>query len=79
MKTTELTDRLSENAPGPWFVTDECIICGLCDDLAPEIFRPLEDFTFNIVHHQPESPEQESLAQEAAESCPTLAIHRTET
>ncbi|MDF1811788.1 MAG: ferredoxin [Verrucomicrobiales bacterium] len=73
---TQLSDRLPENVPGPWFITDACIICGLCDELAPGIFRPLEDFSFNHVYHQPVNDEEEELAREAAESCPVEAICR---
>lgn len=75
MKTnTHPSNRLPENVNGPWFVSDECIICGLCDEMAPEIFRPLEDFSFNVVYHQPETTEEELLAAEAADRCPVEAI-----
>lgn len=69
--------RLPENVPGPWFVNDECICCELCGELAPEIFKPLYDFSFHVVHHQPSNNEEESLAKEAAENCPAEAIQKT--
>ena len=71
---TENIDRLSENVPGPWFVSDECICCHLCGDSTPEIFEPTEDFCYHIVHHQPENNEEEKQAIQAAEECPVSAI-----
>ena len=65
---------LEENVPGSWYTDDECIICGLCSDLAPAVFRIREDGTVNIVYHQPTTPQQLASAQEAMNECPVEAI-----
>ncbi len=73
---TDSLNRLEDNVPGPWFTTDDCIICGLCGEIAPETFAPDSGGVFHIVHHQPDSAEAEADAEEAREACPVEAIHR---
>ncbi len=52
---------------------DLCIACGACIDLAPNIFDwDDEGLAHVIVDEVPE--EEEELAQEAMELCPTEAI-----
>lgn len=70
MATPEL--RLPENVPGPFYVTSECIDCGLCQEIAPTVFKHHEGFS--IVYHQPESPEEQALAIESLNGCPVEAI-----
>jgi ferredoxin len=66
--------RLAENAPGPFYVTSECIDCDLCREVAPSVYRRHDELGFSIVHHQPESPEERRLAVEGMEGCPVEAI-----
>ncbi|NLL53505.1 MAG: ferredoxin [Peptococcaceae bacterium] len=52
---------------------DVCIGCGACPSICPEIFEMDEDGLAIALNEQvPE--DQEELAEEAAESCPTEAI-----
>ena len=53
-------------------IKEECIACGVCADIAPEIFEMGDDAAEVKVAEVPE-PEQDAV-REAAESCPTEAI-----
>ncbi len=66
--------RNPDNVPGPWFTDEDCIICGLCSEIAPENFRVSDDGTHNIVFKQPDSPAEIALAEEAMDACPVEAI-----
>lgn len=68
----EPSERLPENAPGPFYVTEECIDCGLCKEILEEVF--FEEGGRHFVGRQPESQKELELAREAMESCPTEAI-----
>lgn len=54
------------------YVNDECIFCGLCADLCPEIFQLGDESAFVSVEVIPE--EMWDCCREAAEECPTGAI-----
>ncbi len=53
-------------------IDERCIQCGLCAELAPEVFELPEDSTARV-KSQPKANDEES-AKEAAQSCPTEAI-----
>ncbi len=53
-------------------ITDDCIFCGLCADLCPEIFQMGDEQALVTVKNIPE--EMQDCCQEAAEECPTEAI-----
>ena len=54
-------------------VTEDCISCGACVDICPEVFdMPDGEKAFPKVNPVPE--ELESSAQEACEACPVDAI-----
>ena len=53
-------------------IDEKCIGCGLCAELAPDIFE-LADNGLARVKEQP-TDENEGVAVEAAKSCPTEAI-----
>ena len=53
-------------------VTDDCIACGLCCDMCPEVFGMGEEFAEVLVEEVPE--EAEDACRQAAEDCPTEAI-----
>lgn len=67
-----------ENVAGLFYVTDECIDCGLCFETAPDTFRLSEDGSQSVVYRQPTDPEELSLAEEALEGCPVEAIEKGE-
>lgn len=51
-------------------VNDECIGCGLCESVCPQVFQ-MEGARSVVVDS---SDEYLELAREAAESCPVAAI-----
>jgi len=53
-------------------VTEDCIACGRCMEICPEVFEMGEDKAYAKVDPVPE--EFEEAAQEAADECPTSAI-----
>ena len=68
--------RLPENVPGPFYVTSECIDCGMCPELAPAIFRRHDETGFSIVFHQPVNETEYAQAMEGLNGCPVDAIGR---
>jgi len=53
---------------------EACIGCGTCPAVCPEVFQ-MEDDGLAVAYVNPVPAEIEESAQEAAESCPTDAIH----
>ena len=53
-------------------VNEDCILCGLCADMCPEIFRMGDEFAEVIAKEIP--AEDQECCREAAEDCPTDAI-----
>jgi ferredoxin len=51
---------------------EDCIACGVCADIAPEVFTMGDDAAEVVNEDVP--PEHEEAVREAAESCPTEAI-----
>jgi ferredoxin len=56
-----------------YLVKEECINCGLCQDICPEVFRLNEDEMVAEVIKPEGGPE--ALIQEAVDSCPVSCIH----
>ena len=63
-----------DNAPGSWYVDDQCICCGLCENVAPDTFRLSDDNSHNVVYRQPQTSSELADAQNAHERCPVEAI-----
>ncbi|SHN82411.1 ferredoxin [Desulfitobacterium chlororespirans] len=55
-------------------VDENCIGCGACASICPEIFR-MNDEGLAEAYVNPVPGELEESAQEAADGCPTDAIH----
>ena len=72
MATT--SQRLPQNAAGRFYVTSDCIDCGLCYTEAPAFFRLHEEIEFSIVYRQPITADEITLAEEVVQSCPVEAI-----
>ena len=53
-------------------IDERCIQCGLCAELAPEVFELPDDSTARV-KSQPTKDNEDSAA-DAANSCPTEAI-----
>ena len=64
----------SDNSPGAWYVDDNCIACGLCENYVPDVFGMSPDAGNFLVHRQPSTPQELADAENARERCPTEAI-----
>jgi len=53
-------------------ITEDCIACGRCIEICPEVFEMGEDIAQVRVDEIPK--EFEEATQEAADECPTSAI-----
>jgi glyoxylase-like metal-dependent hydrolase (beta-lactamase superfamily II)/ferredoxin len=67
--------RLTENAPGDFYVDDTCIDCDACRQIAPGVFRDHGDQS--SVFRQPAEPAEARRALMALVSCPTSSIGTT--
>ena len=56
-----------------YLVKEECIGCGLCQDICPEVFRLDEEEMVAKVIKPQGGPE--NLIQDAVDSCPVSCIH----
>lgn len=70
--------KLPRNAPGKYFVTEECDGCAYCAAVAPDNFEYDKPTNTYFVGKQPENPEEEELVREAMEDCPVDAIREEE-
>ena len=66
--------RFEDNVGGKFYVDDACIICALCSEMLPTVFKESEEGGYNIVFNQPESEAEIKIALEAMEACPVEAI-----
>jgi len=64
--------KVPQNVPGKWYVDENCILCSLCEQTAPENFTAGEDYDY--VFKQPETPEEIEACEEAMEECPVESI-----
>ena len=53
-------------------ITEDCIACGRCVEICPEVFEMGEDIAQVTVDQIPK--EFENATQQAADECPTSAI-----
>ena len=67
-------NKYAQNAPGPFYVDDQCIDCDLCRETAPANFTRWDDGGHSSVYKQPDTPEEEALCREALQGCPVEAI-----
>jgi ferredoxin len=67
-------ERWTDNVAGPWYVDKNCILCSLCEELAPKIFKQAESGDHDIVYKQPNTPEELKAAKESMDQCPVEAI-----
>ena len=57
-----------------FYVDQECILCSVCSDAAPENFRVSDDEDHDICYKQPTDDEELEACNEAMENCPVEAI-----
>ncbi len=70
----DLDEKWPDNAPGKFYVDEQCIDCDLCRETAPDFFTRNEDEAYSFVHAQPKTQEDIDLCMEALEGCPVEAI-----
>lgn len=68
------TAKWDENAPGKFYVDDQCIACDACVMEAPDFFVMNDDDGHAYVIKQPTNQVEIDLCQEALEACPVEAI-----
>lgn len=66
--------KYADNAPGKYYVDETCIFCNLCESLAPDNFKAVDDGTHDVCYKQPASPDEDAACQEAMAGCPVNAI-----
>lgn len=62
------------NAPGKFYVDDQCIDCDACRSEAPDNFKRDDEHGYSYVYKQPGSEEEATRCQAALEACPVEAI-----
>ncbi len=63
-----------DNAPGGFYVDDQCIDCDACRTEAPANFRRNDEHGYSYVFKQPSTDVEKEQAQAALEACPVEAI-----
>lgn len=58
-----------------YFVNENCIGCGLCTEICPDVFS-LNDEGVSVAVNADVSSELEKSADEALDSCPVAAIEK---
>lgn len=69
-----VSDRLSNNIAGKYYVDSTCIDCDQCRVQAPDFFARDEDTGMSFVKRQPANDEETTLMEEALNSCATASI-----
>jgi len=70
----DIAEKWEDNTDGPWYVDKQCILCSVCEQVAPDSFKVSDDGDHDVVHHQPESEEEIAAAMDAMSQCPVEAI-----
>ena len=70
----DVANKYPENAPGKFYVDNQCIDCDLCRETAPANFKRSDDGGYSFVFNQPTTSEEEAKSREAMEGCPVEAI-----
>lgn len=66
--------RYKDNAPGKYYVDEQCIDCDLCRTTAENNFARNDENGYSYVKKQPETEQEMSQCKEAMEGCPVEAI-----
>jgi ferredoxin len=61
--------RLNDNAPGRYYVTDQCNGCGLCFSIALLNFMYSNDSSYYYIYQQPADEREEADIREAIGVC----------
>ncbi|MCM2322917.1 MAG: ferredoxin [Oligoflexia bacterium] len=74
----DITKKWADNAPGRYFVDDQCIDCDACRAEAPDNFTRNDESGYSFVVKQPTTPDEEEKCKSALEACPVEAIGRAD-
>ena len=69
-----VAERLRENAEGEFFVDSSCIDCGICREVAPNVYSRADAIGLSIVHRQPTTDDEQVRAAMGLVACPTSSI-----
>ena len=69
---SETSKKHPQNVPGKFYVTEDCLACQACQEVAPNNFRYEDGLSF--VFSQPKSLEEEKQCEEAVTNCPLEAV-----
>jgi len=67
-------EKWEDNVAGAWYVDKQCILCSVCEQVAPDTFRMSDAGDHDIVHKQPTSEAELEAAMDAMSQCPVDAI-----
>lgn len=68
----DLSNRVSENVEGAYYVDEQCIACGVCAAEAPDNFEMSSEYAY--VYKQPENDSEREECENALAACPVDAI-----
>ena len=74
MSAESFSERLPQNVPGKFYVTEQCLDCDLCRVFSPTVFRRDAEMFVSYIFHQPETEEEIARTIEAMDGCPCWAI-----
>ncbi|OVE71674.1 ferredoxin [bacterium B13(2017)] len=63
-----------DNVAGKWYVDKNCILCGVCVDVAPENFKEADAGDHAFISKQPANDEEQSACADSKDQCPVDAI-----
>jgi len=66
--------RVPENTPGRCYVDWTCLYCGLCVEIAPNLFAEEATEGWAYILRQPQNEREFALIRDAAEQCPLDCI-----
>jgi ferredoxin len=66
--------KYADNAPGKFYVDENCIDCDACRATAPDNFARNDEKGYSFVVKQPTNELEAQLCREALEGCPVEAI-----
>jgi ferredoxin len=67
-------NKLADNEPGKYYVTDTCDGCGLCFSRALQNFMYSNDSSYYYVYQQPADEREEADIRDAMSVCPMDCI-----
>jgi ferredoxin len=69
-----LSERLTQNVPGRFYVDGSCIDCDQCRAVAPQFFARDGDTGFSFVQRQPVTPDEVAEVEQIMTDCSVASI-----